>query len=76
MAEAEFTRLGAALVLKKFYTYRSPDPLFIPKEGWVSPDTEIPLPSWLSKDDMEYYGSKFEKTGFTGGLNYYRCLDL
>ncbi|XP_038974442.1 epoxide hydrolase A-like isoform X2 [Phoenix dactylifera] len=75
-AEAEFARLGTALVLEKFYTYHSPDPLFIPKEGWGSPDTEIPLPSWLSKDDIKYYASKFEKTGFTGGLNYYRCLDL
>ncbi|XP_078166032.1 epoxide hydrolase 1-like [Carex rostrata] len=34
------------------------------------------LPSWLSEEDIEYYASKFEKSGFTGGINYYRCVDL
>lgn len=34
------------------------------------------LPSWLSEEDIEYYASKFEKSGFTGGINYYRCIDL
>ncbi|KAJ6812665.1 uncharacterized protein M6B38_148795 [Iris pallida] len=47
--ESEFARLGTALVLKKFLTYRTPGPLFIPKEGWGSPDEQIPLPSWISE---------------------------
>jgi hypothetical protein len=34
------------------------------------------LPSWLSEEDVEYFASKFQKSGFTGGINYYRCLDL
>ncbi|KAI3713620.1 hypothetical protein L1987_72203 [Smallanthus sonchifolius] len=29
-----------------------------------------------SKEDLAYYTSKFEKTGFTGGLNYYRALNI
>ncbi|KAJ3693731.1 hypothetical protein LUZ60_009211 [Juncus effusus] len=73
--EAEFSRLGTELVLKKFFAYRSPGPLFIPKEGWGSPDEKITLPSWISEDDIKYYTNAFEKTGFTGGLNYYRNLD-
>ncbi|XP_020086425.1 uncharacterized protein LOC109708907 [Ananas comosus] len=73
--EAEFARLGTTLVLKKFLTYRTPGPLFIPREGWGSPNDQIPLPPWLSEEDIKYYASKFEKTGFTGALNYYRSLD-
>ncbi|KAK3016341.1 hypothetical protein RJ639_005725 [Escallonia herrerae] len=28
------------------------------------------------EEDVDYFTSKFEKTGFTGGVNYYRALDL
>ncbi|CAN6351507.1 unnamed protein product [Urochloa humidicola] len=73
--EAEFARLGTELVLRKFLSYRTPGPLFIPKSGWGSPDDEVPLPSWLTEEDIKYYTSEFERTGFTGGLNYYRALN-
>lgn len=73
--EAEFARLGTELVLKKFFSYRSPGALFFPKSGWGSPDDEVPLPSWVTEEDLKYYTSMFEKTGFTGGLNYYRALN-
>jgi pimeloyl-ACP methyl ester carboxylesterase len=33
------------------------------------------LPSWLSEDDLEVFVTAFERTGFTGGLNYYRNFD-
>ncbi|KAG1371271.1 bifunctional epoxide hydrolase 2-like [Cocos nucifera] len=77
-AEAEFARINTALLLKKFLTYRKPAPLLISKEKGFggSLDTEITLPSWLTEEDVNYYTSKFEKSGFTGGLNYYRCLNL
>ncbi|XP_072959332.1 epoxide hydrolase 1-like [Typha angustifolia] len=74
--EEEFGRLGTTWVLKKFLTYYTPGPLYIPKEGWGSPDDQIILPPWLSEDDIKYYASKFDKTGFTGPLNYYRSLNL
>lgn len=38
-------------------------------------DTPISLPPWLTKQDMDYYVSKFDKNGFTGPINYYRNLD-
>ncbi|CAL5393320.1 unnamed protein product [Camellia sinensis] len=41
-----------------------------------SSDTPIILPSWLSEEDVDYYAGKFEKHGFTGGVNYYRAFDL
>jgi len=34
------------------------------------------LPSWLSEEDINYYASKFNQKGFTGGLNYYRASNL
>lgn len=38
--------------------------------------TIIDLPSWLSEEDVAYYATNFDKTGFTGGLNYYRCMNM
>ena len=73
--EAEFKRLGTELVLRKFLSYRSPGPLFIPKSGWGSPDDVVPLPSWVTEEDLKYYTSEFKRTGFSGGLNYYRALN-
>jgi len=36
-----------------------------------------PLPwDWLSAGELEYYVSEFSRTGFTGGLNWYRAMDL
>lgn len=76
--EAEFARIPTALVIKKFLTYHDPGPVIVPKEhGFAaSPDKEITLPSWLSEEDINYFAGKFDKSGFTGGLNYYRALDL
>jgi hypothetical protein len=73
--EAEFARLGTAQVLRKFFNYRIPGPLFIPKSGWGSTEDRVPLPSWITEEDINYYASEFDKTGFTGALNYYRALN-
>ena len=36
-----------------------------------------PLPwSWLSELEMEFFVSEYARTGFTGGLNWYRAMDL
>jgi pimeloyl-ACP methyl ester carboxylesterase len=32
------------------------------------------LPEWLTEDDLAVYVATFTKTGFTGGLNWYRNL--
>jgi pimeloyl-ACP methyl ester carboxylesterase len=32
------------------------------------------LPSWLTAQDLEHYVTEFTRTGFTGGLNWYRNL--
>lgn len=33
------------------------------------------LPSWCSEADVDFYAAEFSRTGFTGGLNYYRNID-
>jgi pimeloyl-ACP methyl ester carboxylesterase len=33
------------------------------------------LPAWLSGADVDFYTAEFERTGFAGGLNWYRNLD-
>ncbi|RDY11074.1 ephA, partial [Mucuna pruriens] len=76
--ESEFAQIGTARVLKEFLTYRNPGPLHLPTgKAFGHPiDSPIALPSWLSEEECDYYATKYEKTGFTGGLNYYRNLDL
>lgn len=34
------------------------------------------LPDWLSETDLAYYVSRYEKEGFRGIINWYRCLDI
>ncbi|GAY40982.1 hypothetical protein WN944_017090 [Citrus x changshan-huyou] len=77
VAEEDFAQIDTARLIKKLLGGRSPKPPCVPKEiGFRGlPDLRT-LPSWLSEEDVNYYASKFSQKGFTGGLNYYRCLDL
>jgi pimeloyl-ACP methyl ester carboxylesterase len=34
-----------------------------------------PLPAWLSEVDVDFYTAEFTRTGFRGGLNWYRNID-
>jgi pimeloyl-ACP methyl ester carboxylesterase len=42
---------------------------------WAEGDEELRMPMWISEDEMRVYVDAFERTGFTGGLNYYRNID-
>jgi pimeloyl-ACP methyl ester carboxylesterase len=33
------------------------------------------LPDWLSQDELDHYVAQFARTGFTGGVNWYRNFD-
>src|SRR5256885_5954761 len=35
-------------------------------------EEELRVPRWMDEDDVRVYVETFERTGFTGGLNYYR----
>ncbi len=45
-------------------------------EGFIDrlPEPES-LPDWIGEDEIEYYITEFTRTGFTGGLNWYRNMD-
>jgi pimeloyl-ACP methyl ester carboxylesterase len=56
----------------------SPDPAQFADDGrgfvdrMPEPDG---LPDWLSAAELDHYVEEFRRTGFTGGLNWYRNLD-
>ncbi len=33
------------------------------------------LPDWIGRDELDHYVDEFSRTGFTGGLNWYRNFD-
>jgi pimeloyl-ACP methyl ester carboxylesterase len=33
------------------------------------------LPEWLTQDELDHYIAEFTRTGFTGGINWYRNMD-
>lgn len=45
-------------------------------EGFIDrlPEPDA-LPDWLSQDELDHYIAEFSRTGFTGGLNWYRNFD-
>ena len=49
----------------------------VPRQGgflsrMVDPDV---LPSWLTEADIAFYAGEFTRSGFRGGLNWYRNID-
>jgi pimeloyl-ACP methyl ester carboxylesterase len=42
---------------------------------WGEDEEDPPRPAWLTEDDLRLYVEAFERTGFSGGLNYYRNID-
>ena len=40
----------------------------------MPPQTEIEACRWLTEDDLQVYSTEYIRTGFQGGLNYYRIL--
>ena len=43
---------------------------------WAEEEPRRPKrPAWLSEEELAVYVEAFERTGFTGGLNWYRNID-
>jgi pimeloyl-ACP methyl ester carboxylesterase len=49
----------------------------VPRGGGLLTRVPSPaaLPAWLSEADIDFYVDEFERTGFSGGLNWYRNID-
>lgn len=74
--EAEFAKVGTERALMEFLTYSDTGPILLPKgKSCDDYDDPVSLPSWLTEYDVKYYVSKYEKSGFTGPVNYYRNMD-
>jgi pimeloyl-ACP methyl ester carboxylesterase len=44
--------------------------------SWAQEDGRAPEPpAWMSEAELQEYVDAFERTGFTGGLNWYRNID-
>ena len=90
VAEAEFER-DVRTTMRKFLTSNFSDttdtargqaskgavPVIPEGKGMLdimtAPET---LPGWLTTQDLDFFTAEFERTGFTGGLNWYRTIDL
>ena len=52
-------------------------PGMVPRTGGFLTRTVDPptLPAWLTEADIDFYAREFARTGFRGGLNWYRNID-
>jgi pimeloyl-ACP methyl ester carboxylesterase len=79
-AEAEFERDVAATMRTLLVGRGSPDPAahqFVEAgKGFLGDGHgNRPLPGWLTEADIAYFASIYAKSGFRGGLNWYRNID-
>lgn len=76
-AERAFARYDVATVLKKFYSIEIDDLTAPPGVEIIdflkAPSSPLP---WITEEELGQYAEKFQKSGFTGPLNYYRMMDM
>jgi pimeloyl-ACP methyl ester carboxylesterase len=83
VAEAELQRDVRATMRRLAYTGSGDAPPrqsglgMVTRGGGLLDHTVDPasLPSWLTAADIEFYAAEFSRTGFRGGLNWYRNID-
>jgi pimeloyl-ACP methyl ester carboxylesterase len=87
-AEAEFERDVGFTIRSNLYWISGDAPrpprsdptepvLMLPRRGgWVAQKPNPPsLPPWLTEADVDFYAAEYARTGFRGGLNWYRNID-
>jgi pimeloyl-ACP methyl ester carboxylesterase len=82
-AEKEFEENVRATMLKMLYAASGDAPddegfRFVFERSQRFIDAHVlprELPGWLTEEDLSYFTREFERTGFRGGLNWYRNLD-
>jgi pimeloyl-ACP methyl ester carboxylesterase len=82
VAEAEFERDPRAALRRMLYSISGDAPpetralTLQPGKGWLA-NTLDPehLPSWITDEDLDHMAAEFSRTGFRGGLNWYRNID-
>lgn len=82
VAEAEFERDVRASLRRIYFTAsgdlaeRGKGFAMLPEGGGFLDNTVDPpaLPGWLTEADLDWYTGEFSRTGFRGGLNWYRNM--
>ncbi len=83
VAEAELEADVRSTVRRMLYGASGDNPAppgqlaMVPRSGGIlsnSPDPAV-LPGWAGLDDVEVYAAQYAKSGFRGGLNWYRNID-
>jgi len=83
VAEAEFER-DVSVTLRKIIYGVSGDapidresPLMVPEGHGFIDHLRVPekLPEWMSEEDLAVFVAEYARTGFRGGLNWYRNID-
>src|SRR5690242_13945294 len=87
VAEAEFEHDIRRFIRGNLYSIsgdlpgREPVTMMVPRQGgllarWAThfaiPET---LPTWITEADVDFYAAEFARSGFRGGLNWYRNID-
>lgn len=89
VAEAEFEHDVRRFIRGVLYSNSGDTPVQVPKDqvGMVprtggfaarmatQPANPAALPPWLTEADIDFYAAEFARSGFRGGLNYYRNID-
>jgi pimeloyl-ACP methyl ester carboxylesterase len=87
VAEVEFEQDIPRFIRATLYSIsgdmsrREPTAMMVPRQGglqarWASEFVNPAiLPSWLTEADVDFYAGEFGRTGFRGGLNWYRNID-
>ena len=89
VAEAEFERDVRMTLRRLLYSVSGDAPRgdvssvnrdsvgMVPRHGgFLSRSMDPPsLPLWLTEGDVEFFAGEFTRTGFRGGLNWYRNID-
>ncbi|KAF7153447.1 hypothetical protein RHSIM_Rhsim01G0286800 [Rhododendron simsii] len=76
--EKDLAQIDTTILMKALFSSRNPSPPCAPKDKGFADYMQAPstLPSWLTEEDIDYFATSYRHKGFTGGLSYYRALDL
>jgi pimeloyl-ACP methyl ester carboxylesterase len=83
VAEAEFERDPGLFLRATLFALSGDMPAgarpfgMVPRQGGLLRPglPPPPLPGWLAEADVDFYAGQFARTGFRGGLNWYRNID-
>ncbi|XP_042038074.1 epoxide hydrolase A-like [Salvia splendens] len=77
-AERALARYDCATVMKKLLLINKAEMVVAPPGTEIIDYLETPsvLPAWITEEEINVLAEKFEESGFTGGFNYYRALNL